>query len=680
MIPEVSKILSYWVKFADYDPEQKCFSLGSQNYDWHNVGNTMKKLISEYDENGYLACLYLKYEFKYILKDFRLTFWDAITNVDTMRMYQTMYALLYSEDMDMIESKFKQLCDRLIGTAIQSSKLIGEVPIDTLLSHLDNVVENIHRCKAEILLKSNSSINIQHVYPQIKAFSTIAECMLALNTAKDNTIFLCYITSRESLDNYFTYIIKSNGNILSINDRIPEAYVGQHKNHRNGRWMEGKRYTIFPYASFVKWSGSDYKGYATKAETQTDVLSISELEEDDLINILISMVLIINKFNKFGISEDMDQIYTISLLPQNIDKTCTSLIVQNENSLIASTYDVLYDKINEISTADIVNASYDQYRFISKEDNIFIKLWSDGFKFEPKDILRYDTTLAIQDKDYIPDAEFLGSGDTMTHIIMQEGRTQLRRYIEERMYSAFTDFGGNEGLKSWWQAAIRRHVRNIILLCCVKYEECNGSDEDNRGNYITRSTTRNIRLQNNEYFMYNTSTLNTEAWWSDKSSHVCISVDDPHDIHALPANTWFTFMLQKDCNLQDILEGEELPDIIKGFSESSRHTHTNSILDLSDDIETLGCPFESDAVNQYNYKLKQQIARTENVSEFMADCTETYRNNRRDPFRFIFNIGFSKREFKKMLNGNSSINVKYNMTKQDILDYIQNYKKNTESN
>lgn len=674
MIPEVNEILEYWAKFAEYDPNQHSFSVGNWSWSWHNVGKCISSLISSYDNNGYLACLYLKHEFKTIMKDFRICLWDAVNDRAGLEECYKMYDLLYSDNMKLIETNFRELCDKMIGKIFQQSNLIGSIPLDSLLSYLDDIVENLPKCREELLVDSGiADISVKNIYPEIVVFNTVAECMLALNSAADNTIYLCHITSRGSMDGYFAYIIKSNGNIISVNDRVGETYIGQHKHHRNGRWMEAKQYSIFPYSSFVKWSGSDYKGYATKVEVQVDRLKLQDLEHDDLIKVLLGAILLMNKFQMSG-KQDAKPIYTISLISQNIEEKCTSLIVQSENAIIAKQYNELDAKLKSMKTEDILNPDRESNQFIQREDSIFVKLWSKGFEFDPANIAKYDT-LAITDKDYMPDAEFLSSAETLQALFLQEGRIQLTKYIKSAMLRAFQEFGGIDAVKHWWEEAVRRNIRTVVLFCCAKYMNCSGKiDETNRGNWITDDTTKNIRYEENEYHQYSGVLINQKYEWDDsKCSHICLSCEDPWDEKAYPANTWFTFMPRSYINLQEIINGEELPNIVKGYSTESRMTHTNSILDMSDPVETIGCVFEDSQVRNYNAKLKARIVQEEGIPEIFADSSDTYRREKMESYTFAFRIGFSKREFKKMLNGNSILNTKYNITKDQIKEFVDTY-------
>lgn len=674
MSPEVNKILEYWVEFSEFDPDQRQFMLGSLNYDWNVVSKHIRTLISDYDENGYLACLYLKNKYRSTLKDHRVPICNMLENSEEFKEFQTMYNLLYSSDMDSIEKKFRDLCDRIIASAYGPSNFIGNIEIDKLLSYLEDLVENIPRCRAEILLDSSiDEIKIENINGEIAVFNTVAECIFALNTAKDNTMYLCYITSRGSLDGYFSYMLKSNGNIISINDRVPESYIGEHKNHRNGRWMEEKQYSIFPYESFVEWSGCDYKGYATKVETKVESLKLMDLKEEDLIRVLLGGILIMNKYSRYG-KVDLKSVYTISLLEQNRDAECTALITRSENALVASTYNKLNELVNSINQEKIT-APGEEYDFCAN-DNIFIKLFGEGFKFDPSTIMQYDQYLSLVDgKSTPPDAEFLGNETSILGLVVSEGRKQLADYIRERMMQEYIEFGGLAGLQNWWKDALNRHIRNIILLCCCRYQAYSERGRDASGNYITLDTLKNVRLTEDEINRYSSvyNLVLNDSLTDD--TFKCISSKAGVDSE-YTANIWFDFRPYSDKNLSVILENEELPRVVQGYSSQKRMTHTNSILNLSDEVERIGCPYEYYIAAYFNEELKDRISSEENCPRIFADSRERYHKEKRESYSFHFSLGFSRRELKKLFNGTSKLNEFYQISKEDISNFIDSYRAN----
>ena len=76
---------------------------------------------------------------------------------------------------------------------------------------------------------------------------------------------------------------------ISVNDRVEEKYIGQHKNSRNGRWQESKRFELFPYNYVIESTkGEDYKGYALSYVVPKDPIPMKDLGADSYIHLLLN--------------------------------------------------------------------------------------------------------------------------------------------------------------------------------------------------------------------------------------------------------------------------------------------------------------------------------------------------------------------------------------------------------
>ena len=133
--------------------------------------------------------------------------------------------------------------------------------------------QRLHKCKVDLYMRGGHMQPISRFSPKIHVFSSLGECLLAFEAAPDG-MYICYIRSNDSADGYFGFYIKSNGNLLSVHERIDESYPGEHSHHRNHRWVEGKEFALFPYSEVISHSTTDkdgkenvkrdYKGYATQ--------------------------------------------------------------------------------------------------------------------------------------------------------------------------------------------------------------------------------------------------------------------------------------------------------------------------------------------------------------------------------------------------------------------------------
>ena len=214
-----------------------------------------------------------------------------------------MWDIFMSEDFSVVEKQFLDTIDSL-ASKIVGVKQIGERDLEkeraALFDSIVSVTEELTKCKTSLYLKGGQIQPIKNFSTSIHVFDRLAECLLALEQAPDG-MYLCYITCGGTADGYFGLYIKSNGTILSLSERIDEAYPGQHRNSRNGRWSEEKKYNLFPYNFMFSFSEHDYLGYAKNHIIDDSQLAFCNLEPEAYMPIILAMVMIANKYAKADI-------------------------------------------------------------------------------------------------------------------------------------------------------------------------------------------------------------------------------------------------------------------------------------------------------------------------------------------------------------------------------------------
>lgn len=259
-----SAILDKWAEYTQYDANQSSFNLLSNDYHLYEVGKNIELLLSEYDPSGTLAVIYIRHQFKKLLNDTKINLWKAVSIPGYLDEEKEMYGLLMGREVSTAHEEFiaklNKICSRITeGRLIgQAQKSCSKIPL-----YLENVIDSSRRLQTELFKKGDAISGELMLSTHIHVFETLAQCLLALEKAKDG-IYVCFINAGCSADCYFSFFIVSHGNILSINDRVDEAYIGQHQGLRNGRWTEKKADGLFPYDYIFKYSKYDYKGYASE--------------------------------------------------------------------------------------------------------------------------------------------------------------------------------------------------------------------------------------------------------------------------------------------------------------------------------------------------------------------------------------------------------------------------------
>lgn len=642
-----TEILNKWADYTKYDENQTSFNLLSMDYTLHQKNKNIQKLLNRYDHTGRLSLLYAKYIMEASMKVSKITVHDAVCNPDCIQETITMWNLFQKPEVIETESQYAKTL-RSFSQRIAGHVLLGDMDDSALLHEfidaLDDVIEQLDGCKVDIFKKSGNNIGkIENFSTSIMVYETLAECLLNLDAASDG-VYLCYIRHQNTAEGYFGFFIVSSGNILCISDRCDEAYMGQHQNSRNGRWAESKRDKIFPYDYIFSFSQHDYKGYASVYEIDEEKLRFFNLTPKVYMPILVAMLLIGQEYS--GSLPDLPETYVNSLFYSNILPVIESgtlhlpVPVDEKNELIAfnSSYRPEFTKEDIVSgkPSDRFNYNGSNNRKVSgyfgKAGDIFVELYGEGFNAYSSDSavetgLQWNYILpehsGNSNNGYIP--EFVGSRDRMDMEVYRQARKKLAEYISDRMYEEYTDYGGGEAIFAWYRRTLENRKSQLIQLCIDKYIERSGEIVHKSDSLYRHCGTHDDVLDCHILISDGCSradfTLNQEInQWRDQ--YFSITGEGK-------CTLWFSFYPDDWKSIARIL-GEDIPKIVKGwwnnrfchgFGENS-HYNGNSLLDATDAVCDIVTPF-----NQHNRD-------------------ERYRNPWTD---FSFRIGFSKREFNKLV-------------------------------
>lgn len=590
-------ILEKWAIYSEYDRDQNSFNLLSNTYGFHKVGKLIEMLLSEYDDTGMLAVIYAKIQFENLLKATKITVWDVLSNPEVYKAEKNMYELFNTSIITDAENEFiGKLND--IYLKITKGKLIGEDngQRKQLLDSIERVVESINKCNVDLFMKHGEIEKIQNVSTKLHIFNTLAECLLNIEKAQDG-IYFCFISAGNSADCFFAFFLKSNGTIISVNDRIDEAYIGQHGNSRNGRWTEGKIDGIFPYDYIFKYSQHDYKGYATQYEIDEDKLDLYNLGIEVFMPIVISMLLIALKYSNKDIELPLH--YLDSFLPENQLKIEShELMVIGDSSLVCNhnNVDLNFDN-NKILSGDYAeefeyreDRSYKETGTFTNYNQIMVDLWSEGFVFDTSSVFSTNNVACLMDnesKSYVP--EFIGTEKRMRLQVYKESRMQLANYINDKIYAAWIEFGKTDAMKEWYRTALLEN-KDFLHKFFYDYENTviSGEEKPTHLGWVRTDAITVYIIQGDTYpsgvMLSSDCIINCKRKGEHEWKWLC-SVND------CVCNTWFVVRPRTWKDIEYLI-GKECPKILKGWLRDGHRTSGNPLLDSTDAVETVKTPFE----------------------------------------------------------------------------------------
>lgn len=474
------EILDKFAEYIGFDPDEKRFNILSAQYQFHLAGEKIQKLLtSGYDKTGILSVMYAKHVFEDVAKQCSVSIFDYLTNPEAiadLNRDREMYHLLNSEEVCQEELQYIADMDKLICQVVGKS-LIGNPNLEeekkTFFDNMFKVLNTIDRCHVDLFKSGGSIGEIRKFNTKIFVFERMADCLLYLEKSED-AIYFCYINQYQSADGYFAFMIKSNGTILSVNDRVNEEYIGQHKciSRRNSSWTEAHNNYIFPYDYIFQYSGHDSKGYATKYFIDPDKLNFMQMEPDVYQPVLIAMILLVSSYQ--GYTPQEDPLYLNTMLQENFleeHKKTTELAVYNKSAIVAYHHDLNIELDNEkVLSGEYIKQFGDKAMEGHSIGQFWVDLYGDGFVYQPENFLSsMDKTLSGEAGQFVL-PEFIGSKEHMSLEVYRKIRVRLADYIQKKMMAEYDAFGGADAAKQWWARKASEHKKDIEeLACCFRY-------------------------------------------------------------------------------------------------------------------------------------------------------------------------------------------------------------------
>lgn len=589
----VLEVLEQWSEFTQHDDSgDSVINLNSWNYTFQRYNEKITKLTETYNVPSEITLVYLKNLFGWYLEKASISLSNLFNNSVDLRCVQKLFELFQSEKLQQFETSFYNTLNYISAKMIKNN-LIGTIDFSGLVENsLDIIFDELLKCRLEIYQKGSTIRTIETMSQDIYVFNTLVECLSVLQNQQD-AIYICYISNHNTSDGYFGFFIKNNGNIFSVNERVPEAFIGQHQNGRNHRFVEQKPDGIFPYELF-DCSNYDYKGYAktyTLKNAENKRVSLLDLKHNSYITLL--MVVLMLKVRFEGKCLDGDVVYSNFCLSNNMlslqEATKNELMVVSNNALIRTGENKLNNLISKLTTENIVSGElnelfsrdahpelqYSEYGYFG--DSMFIDMYANGFVFNPSRVLIDDSIKQLSDKGAIINAEFIGTEKEMFLQVYQDARQQLANYIQLEMNKEYESFKAEFGsVKNWWESRVRANIERVRDFVIQSYVNAKSENAFVWDGWRRSGSKISVHYDEDDYRYRDTTDFYNEKPCTCK---IKISITDWKDI-------------------EEIL-GERVPKIIMGYTES-REYHGNSLLNVVDPVLELKTPFEMRGSFSYN--------------------------------------------------------------------------------
>ncbi|MBR2921500.1 MAG: hypothetical protein IKC27_09130 [Kiritimatiellae bacterium] len=494
---------SYWksiismVKFLEDEPSGKFQAIdnSTDKIYWHYAFREMElnhisEFTNKFDPTQELTLIYLASMCRFLIEHTTCPVMDVFRSSPQIKKYSKCLELINSS---VVTGCRRSVLERLASAlnAISPTKLIGDYE-KALGQAVDDGIEALFKSfpelNFEVYKNSGKPVgSLSTTSLSVQACQSLAECLIRLEKSSDG-IYVCYISNPGTLDGWFGFFVKSNGNIFSYNERIDEKYIGQHGNMRNGRYSERKAYELFPYELCEASEEADYKGYAKEINIG-EKLSLVGDGFDLIIRMFLSFGVIAQQH--IGKTIQGEPVLLNSLLPHNMamladkatDKNTTAVVEWKGSSIVE------YNAKSVVPVFEVEKVLSGEYNkeFDRPEEGCHFNLggqavvdaYGKGFTIKHDEILKSDSSLRLIGNGK-SEQEFIGSPERLRTQAYYEVRGQLREYLEQKMERDFLDFGGEEKLGKWYRERLESR-KNTILKYCL--EAFNAAKTDKDGDY-----------------------------------------------------------------------------------------------------------------------------------------------------------------------------------------------------
>ena len=600
-------ILQKFMEYVHYEPDQTSFNLLSDSYIFHNACKNIENNALVFDPSGQMAVLYARKVYNEVLRSARVPLLDVLCNEEEYKREKEMYELFNSEEINSIEKNYVEAINSVI-TKVIGREAIGERDLEkekeNMYQAVEAIVEHLGQCIEEVYVCSGKPVTHpeRNISTRIYVFNYLGECIVNLQSQAPDGTYLCYINQNGTADGYFAIMIKSNGNLFSINDRAQERFIGQHQHSRNGRWAEAHKDDVFPYEFIMKFDNYDYKGYARSYQVQEDKLEFKNIEPAAYTRVILAMFSIANTRNGL-VPDKRKQVYTNVLIRGSLSAGEEKALINIDGTEIidATTSALSTSTAKAFDREELLKGNYDKEfetnTSFKGRNQALVSQFAGGFTVE-SDPLKI-TTLALTDESGETETsagEFVGSADEMRRQAYYVIRKNMAAHIRKEIRNEIEKAGGEKAIRKWYEQALVENKSYIEKMLTLFYSRL--TYEKDRYVYVRQPDDpiwfRTIGVDTGKKYAYaynykiNDYILNPPAEGQEYSNNeymIC-------PVTGNAANIWFNIRPFNAEILRE-LAGKELPTLLK-YWKSDRFTFGdvfgeqyagNPLLDLCDPVE-----------------------------------------------------------------------------------------------
>ena len=576
---DVNSMVDRWFEIIGYDEDSDRIVLHFD--DLRNKAGEANRLLSKMrkDYNSEMLTFCVLRHTVELHKDVRITVREAMTPqfANFMEFVNEVERSPLNENV----THFRQALEKFAARA----DLIGEISDANICERISEVGP-LRNLADECLRSSGKPIAPQmRISKDIIIASSLGELLLKTAGMPDGMV-LGYVVREKSSEGFFSLMYKSNGNIISVNDRPCERYFGQFGvlSRRNDRYTEDKAFCMFPYTSVLKMTFKEdgVHDLIAKAEIRKEHMTFDDFTIDEALRFFVGCLLISSRLAEKVYEENRVK-YTTELARDNLALIESRALVNTDNRNIIETYRTL--KL-EIPDEAIVSPPEPDAGFGGTNTSpvLFCEFFTpDMVELHPD----YCEMLPQIRREY-PN-EMISSKENLELAMLHDIRRKLRDRIQAKIDAYFHEHGdGVEGMETYRKIVLER--KDILLRNLSEKYSLDNPEKWKKETYMAYMYSNGKKYHENREFL----PFNDMANVVEKDSRGTYSVFRRYGKAYLKDEggmcnmcfEWEPRHVDDICAMLEISE-DMLPKEMRGYNKNHNYASGNSLLDITDACQTL---------------------------------------------------------------------------------------------
>lgn len=588
---DANSMVDRWFEILGYDEDSSTIVLHFD--DRRNAASEANRLLSKmrkkYKSDMLLFCV-LRHTVE-LHKDVHISVREALGP-----QFRTFASFLEEVENSPLNSNVTQF-RKALEKFVTRPNHIGEISDDDICARISEVA-SLRHISDECLKSSGLPVKLETgISKDVIVAPTLGELLLKTAGMPDGMV-LGYVTPRKANEGFFSLMYKSNGNIVSVNDRPVEEYFGQFGvlSGRNDRYTEDKAFSVFPYESVLNmtFKESGVHTLVDNAEVKKENMSFDDFTVDEALRFFVGCLLISSVLA--GATYKADQIrYTTALTKDNLPLLESKALINPGNRDIAETYNILKLEISDT----LITSPPKEYRDLCGK-NTAATLFREFYTPDMADLHSdYSEVLPEIRREY-PN-EMIRKKEDLEAAVLHDIRRKLRDKIQMRIDAYYHEHGdGAEGIEAYRKIVAER--KDVLLKNLTEKYNLRDAGRWEKESLVIYMYSRSGKYHvNREYLPLNDleNVVEKDSSASTRYSRYGKAYLKDEGGMCNMVFEWKPYHVEEICAMLEISE-KDLPKEMRGYTRNRNSTARNSLLDITDACESLQNGYISASNRIYN--------------------------------------------------------------------------------